>query len=166
MTSVRAVSVVVLVTTLAALAGCGGREIRPPDPAWPGEPGQPRVEIIVDFTRTQFGRVPVTMRVLGVDGKKAYTFRLNAKNDEYRYYKARFTNREGQVVPGELKGASYRLSAFEGDMIEASWETEPGGLGRHGMQGVIRDDFASFDGRLFLIPRNAHRLAAARIHYV
>jgi Flp pilus assembly protein TadD len=158
--------VVVLATTLAALAGCGGREIRPPDPAWPGEPGQPRVEIIVDFTRTQFGRVPVTMRVLGVDGKKAYNFRLNSKNDEYRYYKARFTNAEGHVIPAELRGTVYHLPEFEGDTIEARWETEPGGLGRHGMQGVIRDDFASFDGRLFLLPRDVNRLVAARIHYV
>jgi hypothetical protein len=109
--------VVVLATTLAALAGCGGREIRPPDPAWPGEPGQPRVEIIVDFTRTQFGRVPVTMRVLGVDGKKAYNFRLNSKNDEYRYYKARFTNAEGHVIPAELRGTVYHLPEFEGDTI-------------------------------------------------
>ncbi|MBW2465304.1 MAG: hypothetical protein JRH11_26890, partial [Deltaproteobacteria bacterium] len=128
-----------------AAAGCGGRTVRPPDPAWPGEPGGPRVEIIVDFTRTQFGRVPLTMRVLGVDGKKAYSFSVPAKNDEYRYYKVRFKNAEGHNVSGGLKGATYQVSAFEGDVIEVNWETEPGGFGRHGMQGVIRDDFASFD---------------------
>jgi tetratricopeptide (TPR) repeat protein len=148
---------------LLVTVGCGGGV---PDTPWPGDPGTPRAEIVVDFAKAHYGRVPVSMRLIGVDGQQPYEFLNKAKNDEYRYYDVRFEDGDGRPIRSKMRGNSYRLDPFEGDVVLARWDAEPGGLGRHGLQGAVRDDFASFDGRLYLMPRDVARLTAIRIHFV
>jgi len=148
---------------LSVATGCGG-DYRVEE--WPGEPGKPRAEIIIDMVKAHYGRVPVTMRVTGVDGTKNYEFHDKASNNEYTYHDASFVDGEGRPIRSKRRGNSYRLEPFEGDVVEATWEAEPGGLGRHGMQGAVVKDFATFDGRLFLMPRDIGRLVAVRIHFV
>jgi Flp pilus assembly protein TadD len=77
----------------------------------------------------------------------------------------RFADGSGRPILYELSRSKYTLDPFEGDVVQASWEAEPGGLGRHGHQGAIRPDFATFDGRLFLMPQAAAALRTARIHF-
>jgi Flp pilus assembly protein TadD len=156
-TLIQAVSLAAILATV----GCGGG---PPDPAWPGDPESPRAEVVVDFSRAHEGRVPVSMRVIGLD-VEPYQFVFKADPDEYRIHDVRFTDDEGRPIEHRQKGNVYTLDPIEGDVVRAEWETEPGGIGRHGLQGVIRDDFATFDGRLFLMPRKAFKLRAARIHF-
>jgi Flp pilus assembly protein TadD len=146
---------------LLAAGGCGSKE---PDPAWPGDPESPRAEIVVDLARAHDGRVPVTMRVIGAEARP-YRFVFKAKPEEYAIHDVRFADGNGHPLRHTVKGKTYVLKPFQGDVVQASWEAEPGGLGRHGLQGAVREDFAMFDGRLYLIPNIPSRLRAARIHF-
>jgi Flp pilus assembly protein TadD len=164
MTWRRFISFAILSLGPLTAGGCGGGGGGLPDPAWPGEPASPRAEIVVDFTRAHDGRVPVSMRIVGVK-TQPYRFLFKAKEGEYRMHDVRFADGSGRPILHELKRTKYTLEPFEGDVVQANWEAEPGGLGRHGHQGAIRGDFATFDGRLFLMPQNAAALRAARIHF-
>ncbi len=147
------------------MVGCGGPPRPAPAPPWPEGSGSPRAEIVVDFTRAHGGRVPVSLRMSGVDSKRC-AFRFKGENDEYQIHHVRFRDGSGRPIAHERKHKIFTLEPFEGEVVEASYEAEPGGSGRHGMQGVIRDDFATFDGRLFLLPADIARLRAARLRFV
>lgn len=157
----RVVSVAAVAACLLAAGGCGSKL---PDPAWPGDPESPRAEIIVDLAKAHDGRVPVSMRVIGAEARP-YRFVFKANPEEYGIHDVRFANADGHPLRHTVKEKTYVLKPFEGDVVQASWEAEPGGLGRHGLQGAVREDFAMFDGRLFLMPNIPSRLRAARIHF-
>jgi Flp pilus assembly protein TadD len=157
----RVISAAAVTTVLFATGGCGRRS---PDPEWPGEPESPRAEIVIDLARAHDGRVPVSMRVIGAEARP-YRFVFKAKQEEYGIHDVRFFDGNGHPLRHTLKKRTYVLKPFEGDVVQATWEAEPGGLARHGLQGAIREDFATFDGRLYLMPNIPARLRAARIHF-
>ena len=157
----RVISVAAVSAVLLTAGGCGPEL---PDPEWPGEPESPRAEIIIDLARAHDGRVPVTMRVIGAEARP-YRFLFKAKKEEYGIHDVRFADGNGHPLRHTVKGNTYVLKPFQGDVVQASWEAEPGGLGRHGLQGAVREDFATFDGRLYLLPHVSSRLRAARIHF-
>lgn len=147
-------------TAFALLAlGCGGSDRQEPGTAGP------RVEIVVDLVRARDGRIPVSVKAINM-GSGAYEFYSTGREPEYTYDGVEFIDAEGEIIPYTTEGGRYLLDPVEGDAIEAIYHTVPGGMGRHGHQGAVADDFAVFDGRLFVLPRAIRWSGSARIRFV
>jgi Tfp pilus assembly protein PilF len=149
---------------LAATSGCSSRT-DPFETPWPGQPPEPRIEIVIDFTRARDGRVPVSMRLTGVKDDE-FRFRLRGNEGEYQVHDARFTDSRGRAIKHERRGLIWDLAPFEGNVVQAHYEAQPGGIGRHGAQGGVAGDWALFDGRLYLSPKNMDSLRAARFRFL
>ena len=149
---------------LAVCGACGGGDPFDESP-WSGELPEPRLEIVVNFLKALDGRVPVRMRVTGAEGEK-FRFYLRGKKGDYRVHDLEFTDGSGNSIEYSRAGATFTLSPLEGNVINVSYESEPGGLGRHGYQGAIGDDWAMFDGRLYLAPANLSRIKGARVRFI
>lgn len=161
MTRFRFVPLRLLALILVVTSGCSQTD--PFDTPWPGQPPWPRIEIVADFTRAREGRVPVSMQLTGVAGDE---FRFRIGGSEYQVHDVRFTDGRGRTIQHEQRGLVWDLAPFEGTVVRAHYEAQPGGDGRHGAQGGVADDWAVFDGRLYLSPKNANRLRAARFRFI
>lgn len=164
MTRFEVVSLCWVAMILVVAGSCGGSDGWDETP-WPGSPPESRVEIVVDFTRAGQGRVPVSMRLNGVEDDE-FRFFLLGNVGEYEVHDVRFTDARGRPIEHLRRGIAFDLSPFEGNVIHVNYDAQPGGMGRHGAQGGVDDRWALFDGRLYLSPKNKDRLQAARLRFV
>ena len=163
MTGSRFVWLRLLVLALVVTSGCSRSD--PFEEPWPGKPPVPRVEIVADFTQAREGRVPVTMRLTGVEDDE-FRFQLRGSEEEYQVHEVRFTDGRGRTIDHEQRGIVWDLAPFQGDVVHAHYQAQPGGIGRHGAQGGVAEDWALFDGRLYLSPKNETSLRAARFRFI
>lgn len=75
----------------------------------------------------------------------------------------------GQPVSASLEGERYVLGGLSEDKpvdLDVQYTISVGGLGRHGHQGYIGADWATFDGRVILAPSGAQDLEKLEVKYV
>ena len=121
-----------------------------------------RADIHLDLSKPETGKMGVEMRLFGLDAKKQ-VFKELGVAPEHVYTDVSFATPDGQPVGFDKKKTKYTLAEFEGDELIARYTVQPGGVGRHGHQGVINGDFSVFDGRVYLMPNSDNGLDQARI---
>ena len=151
----------IVLSLLVLAAGCGPAHEAP----WPEGTPKPRMQAVVDFTRAQGRRVPVTVQVEGVK-PAGFSFTFLGENEEYRVHNVKFFDGAGKKIVFRRRGMLFQLDPFEGDTVRGTYEAQPGGMGRHGQQGIVAEDFATFDGRLYLMPKERSNLRAVRVRFV
>ncbi len=136
-------------------------------PAVPADPeeGKVALSIVVDVTDPSDGRAEVSMTVSGVRGSKGLFFVAISDPEEHSFHRASFTDAAGASIAFERDGNRWELSAFSGETVVARYQVQPGGLGRHGHQGWIGPDWASFDGRIFAMPQGVGLAEDIRVRY-
>jgi hypothetical protein len=154
---------------LAVLAGGCGKGIEEDDargtiPSWARDRELMAAEIVVDLTGVRGGWVPVEVTAYG-GHPTHFTFRTDW-SDLYALRELRFRDGAGRSLEHREERGRYRVERGENETVIASYLVEPGGLGRHGKQGVIAADHATFDGRLFLLPEGAVPLGSARVRFL
>jgi len=123
------------------------------------------LSIVVDVSDPSDGVADIAMTVDGVTGTEGMYFATLAAPKEYALHSASFTDRSGAEIPFERERRYWRLAPFTGDTVVARYKAEPGGMGRHGHQGWIGPEWASFDGRIFLMPEGVSLAENIRIRY-
>lgn len=126
--------------------------------------GGPEVEAIVDATRTESGALGVTLRVSKIRDPRM-AFLQKGSNDQYTFHDVSFSDGNGAVIPHTMRGQRYHLDPFAGDTVVATYSVVPGGIGRHGHQGHLDSDHATFDGRIFLRPTHAQSVSRVRVRF-
>jgi hypothetical protein len=149
------------------LLACHGEAVlipKAPDMARP-----PHVEegvsadFLIDMTRPDSGRLKVSM---SITGSSTNSFTAMGKNPDYKFSEVHFFDGTGQLIEHEQKGWIYNLiGAPEAGAAFATYTVQPGGLARHGAQGTVAEDFALFDGRVFILPKDSNDLKSARIRF-
>ncbi|NOY27900.1 MAG: hypothetical protein GXP62_18710 [Oligoflexia bacterium] len=131
---------------------------------WADPDDQPRVQIVADLMDRSDGRMGITMRYSGLTDQM-WSFRAPGVAPELAYHDVHFSTVQGKEISYRQHGRAYDLKGGAHDEVVVSYDVEPGGDGRHGHQGIVEDDFALFDGRVFLVPNGGGSLRAARIRY-
>lgn len=131
-----------------------------PDWTTPGD--VPRVQAVVDLRERGDGWMRVRMRYDGLT-KAMGEFKEMGKDPELFWRNVRFSDEDGDAISASQDGRVWDVGLFNGGSITIDFEVKPGGDGRHGHQGWVADDWASFDGRVFLSPLGAGDLQAGRI---
>jgi len=124
-----------------------------------------KLSIVVDVREPGDGVAEVTMTVEGVSGSEGLFFATLALDKEVAVRGASFTDARGGAISFQRERRYWRLSPFAGDTVVARYQVKPGGMGRHGHQGWIGSDWASFDGRIFLMPEGVATAEDIRIRY-
>ena len=104
------------------------------------------------------------MRYSGLTGDM-WSFKEIGKSPELTYHDVRFSSADGRTIRYDKKDQSYELNGKPKPEVVVEYEVEPGGDGRHGRQGVVTTDFATFDGRVFLFPNAAGGLRGGRVRF-
>ena len=134
-----------------------------PGVSWSRDPEMTAVEIVVDLLSAQDGRIPVEVTAIG--GRPTHFAIQSAWSDGYSLHDLRFTDGAGQLLPHSEERGRYRIQRDAGEIVTAHYVMQLGGEGRHGKQGVVAEDHALFDGRLFLLPQGAVSVGSARIRF-
>jgi len=161
---------IVLIPVLLALSiACGSTETaegeqRPPlsTPSASAERPGPSADIVIDLTRPSGGTMGVELAIAGV---AATTFRSMGGPPEYTYSDVQFWDEDGDRVGHKVESHLYKLDSDPGSSVRVRYRVKPGGLGRHGNQGAVTEEFALFDGRIFLFPLGVNALRSARIRF-
>lgn len=158
----KARSMAVASLLLAAVA-CGGGSGPGGEPsvAAPTAEG-PAADIVIDVTDPGSGTAIVEIAFSGLEAKR---FRSVGKDPEYVYPQVTFWDEDGDRIGHEVKGQVFTLDRAPGKTVNVRYVVRPGGEGRHGNQGAITDEFALFDGRLYIMPMDAPALKTARIRF-
>lgn len=134
-------------------------------PAWTDGPKGPRVSVVGDLREPSTGRMHMTMRYDDLD-PSMWSFRLLGVDPELKYENVRFSTAEGRSVGHDRNGRSLDLDGKPQPTLVVEYDVIPGGDGRHGHQGIVQDEFALFDGRVFVVPDGAGGLRGARARFL
>jgi hypothetical protein len=123
-------------------------------------------EITVDLSQPQQGTAIVEMVLYQHQGERLF-FRKMAPKSEIQFTDLEIATPTGQALKFRTQGKKVRLlkSIDSQTPLHLRYTVQPGGIGRHGHQGYISEDFASFDGRIFLMPSNMAALKNIRIRF-
>jgi len=123
-----------------------------------------RASVVFDVTDPTSGWIGVTARYEGLAYGPRAAFRRVSNGDEHRFREVRFTDGEGREQPHVQEGIYWKVDDPP-DPLVMTYQVQPGGLGRHGHQGFLAEDWASFDGRVLLLPRGGHGIADLKVQY-
>jgi hypothetical protein len=152
----------VLVGAGLFITGCGAPVADTlPLPHWADAPDGPSLQITVDLTNPESRRMGVTMDLAGLpDGD--ISFKGLGEKEEYIYSNVVFSDGAGGVIDTNAEKNGWNLpSGAKNGRLRVSYDLTPGGLGRHGHQGMVDAGFAVVDGRAWMVP--SVPLDAARI---
>ncbi|MFT5457405.1 MAG: hypothetical protein ACI9K2_003898 [Myxococcota bacterium] len=121
--------------------------------------------ITVDATDTASGWLTITERLTGFHLDSPIFFKEMGRSPEHEFADVRAFTLEGQEVPLRHDGGRHILRGFTGDAVELRYKAKPGGIGRHGHQGLLREDWASFDGRVYMLPKGAMGLSEITVQF-
>jgi hypothetical protein len=154
----------VILSTACGRADQAEGEHRPPlpTPSPSAERPGPAADIVIDLTRPSSGMLGVELAIAGVEAK---TFRAMGGPPEYAYSDVQFWDEDGDRASHKVENRLYKLGSDPGDSVRVRYRVKPGGEGRHGNQGAVTDEFAVFDGRIFLLPLGVNDLRSARIRF-
>lgn len=132
--------------------------------AWTDGPKGPRVSMVGDLRQRDGGRMHMTLRYDDLDDSM-WSFRALGVSPELAYEDVRFSTPEGKTIGHDRDGRVFDLDGRAQSSLVVEYDVVPGGDGRHGHQGIVQDDFALFDGRVFLVPDGAGGLRGARVRF-
>jgi len=144
--------------TLAATLALGHSLLLSAQAEGPGRSVRARVDLTVDKGMG----VELEVEGLGGDG---FFLKRGAPEEEIAIRDVVVTTRDGRPLDTSWEGGKLRVQGAPADGVIARYQAEPGGLGRHGHQGWVDEDWASFDGRVFLSPRGAQDVADIQVTY-
>ena len=156
---------------VAILSACGNGSLRGGAPipehakdAWPGAPDAPRVEIVGDLRDAASGKMRITMHFMDLsDAMDSFT--PGGKPPELRYSDVTFFDAKGSTIGSSHKGRTWTPAGMHRDELYVQYLVQPGGDGRHGEQGIVTPTWASFDGRVFMMPDGGGALRAGRVRF-
>ncbi|MCB9676643.1 MAG: hypothetical protein H6737_16115 [Alphaproteobacteria bacterium] len=131
--------------------------------AHPEDDGSGRfVEIVVDLADRSDGWLSVTAMFHELD-RRDLAFRQLGTDKEITFSDVTFEGVSGPIA-ATRDGSLWNLANVPADgPITLKWRVKPGGIGRHGHQGWVQGDWASFDGRILLLPTTRRSLRTAKI---
>jgi hypothetical protein len=163
-----------LTAGVAALTALGAMLVVP----WASgdEPTEPEIEgfrsvgtgdlsIRVGFGDRADGALKVEMVLQGLPERNDFYFKRMGRSPEHEFSDVAFEDGTGRPIGFEEAGPKFMLEPFEGDTVVARYTAKPGGAGRHGNQGWVAADWASFDGRVYMQPRAAMQLASIQVRF-
>jgi hypothetical protein len=122
------------------------------------------VDIVVDLRQPESGEAQVLARFSGLS-EGIDLFKAMGKDPEYLYSNITLADEDGTPVAFDVSGRRLRLNRSVGGTVELRYTVKPGGLGRHGHQGMVAENFSLFNGRMFILPARATELESARIRF-
>ncbi len=143
-------------------AACAGFDpFRPPlvDARPETRPG-PAADVSIDVRDPASGVLTIEMAIAGLTAER---FRWRGSLDEVELSRPTFWGADGRRIGYQREGDGLRLERAPGEVVRVRYRARPGGKGRHGLQGIVSPAFASFDGRVFILPADAAGLRDARI---
>jgi len=120
------------------------------------------VKVNIDAREPGSGEITVHMQIRGIKGKAV--FRGQGVEPEYTYRDVRILDGAGRPVDHRQRGDLWLLNQAAPPLLQLEYKVRPGGHGRHGQQGWIDEHFASFDGRVFILPTDT-AITKAQIHF-
>ena len=84
---------------------------------------------------------------------------------EYDILEVTLTNEAGAVIPHERDGKYIETKSDVRGLLTLNYQVQIGGIGRHGHQGYMKEGFAAFDGRIYLIPVNADHIREVQVTF-
>jgi len=121
------------------------------------------LEIYVDLSRPE--REKASIFIMFNKPERENSFHTIADPVAFKFENIFFYNEKGKATGYLNDRSSYSLKPSYYKKIFLSYTVKPGGQGRHGRQGYISEDFACFDGRVFILPENYSRINTARIKF-
>lgn len=120
----------------------------------------PAADVSIDARDPGSGVLTVEMAIAGLPARR---FAWRGSLDEVALSMPTFWGADGRRIAYERERDGFRLERPPGSVVRVRYRVRPGGPGRHGRQGVVTTEFASFDGRIFLLPVEAAGLRDVRI---
>jgi len=129
------------------------------------KPGKAELEIYIDLTGADTGKAFLSMILqISPENRPSYFMQIG-KEEEYAMEDVKFYDKKGKTINYLKKQRKYLLSTGDNKEIFIRYSVKPGGTGRHGRQGHICDTFASFDGRIFIVPDKSYKINKAKIQF-
>ena len=157
--------------TLMVLAGCLATAEPAPNPSdaaatpssdtlaltrfLPAENKGGKLDVVVDARDPESGWLTITERITDFHLEPPLYFKPLGRSPEHEYEDFRAVGPKGNPIKVERDRGKWVLPNFKGTSVEVTYRAKPGGIGRHGHQGLIQPDWASFDGRVYLMPKGA-----------
>jgi hypothetical protein len=126
--------------------------------------GNATIEILVSLLESDQGVLHVTERFKGFEGPEVRLINhSNPREIELRDF--RFTNPDGLLLESRQEQETLVVLTGRLEAFDVSFVVQPGGIGRHGHQGHVGQDFASFDGKVFLYPETYERVTDVSLQF-
>jgi hypothetical protein len=127
----------------------------------PGREGA-AVDVVVDLLEPESGKMKVEMTFGGLSSRE---FVAKGEEGEFKFSNLVVRDAAGEEIGYEKDERVYRLERDSGELFQISYEVRPGGEGRHGNQGAVTEEFALFDGRVYILPKNGAALETVRVRF-
>lgn len=140
--------------------GCSTASAHPDHP-----PNERTVDVVVDLADRASGWLSIEATFYDLD-RRELKFRQMGVPGEYEYEDVRFFGEDGPIE-ASFEEPHWSLTGVpESGPIRLTWRVKPGGKGRHGHQGWVAEEWASFDGRIMLLPQSRRSLRTARFKFL
>ncbi|MEN8159538.1 MAG: hypothetical protein ABFS41_05630 [Myxococcota bacterium] len=120
----------------------------------------PAADVVIDARDPGSGELQIEMAIAGL---RAERFVWRGSLDEVALTSPAFWGADGRRIAAVRERDGFRLERAPGPVVRVRYRAKPGGRGRHGRQGIVTSEFASLDGRIFILPADAAGLRDARI---
>lgn len=120
------------------------------------------LEIYLDISKPETGKASVI--IFFKCRRDQFVFK-GGKKGEFCFENVEFYDSKGNPITYGKAKDDYILKTGDYEKVFIKYDVMPGGEGRHGRQGYICNDFASFDGRVFLLPVKGNMIESARIQF-
>ncbi|MEQ8226004.1 MAG: hypothetical protein ABRQ37_27070, partial [Candidatus Eremiobacterota bacterium] len=98
------------------------------------------------------------------ENRPSYFIRTG-QEEEFQMEEVKFYGEKDKPIHYLTDHRKYLLSTGDNKEIFIRYCVKPGGKGRHGRQGNISETFASFDGRIFILPDKTYKINRAKIQF-
>jgi hypothetical protein len=126
---------------------------------------KPDLEIYIDLSGACTGQASILMILQITSEKRPSYFIQMGKEEEFQFQDVKFYGNKGKIINYQKKHRKYLPDTGDNKEIFISYSVKPGGRGRHGRQGNISESFASFDGRIFILPDKTYKINMAKIQF-
>jgi hypothetical protein len=160
---------VVLLPALLLWLWAGRLQAAPPVPVGATVPRTGSVRVEIDATRGD-GLLAVHLALRDLPPRERFYLKRAAPTDEIEIRELSVRSAGGAALAllddrdrWKIEGLAAGSEPID---LDVRYLVKVGGLGRHGHQGFVGEDWATFDGRVVLAPPGVQQLAELRVHYV
>ncbi|NCG20519.1 MAG: hypothetical protein GWP91_16040 [Rhodobacterales bacterium] len=146
----------------ALLLGTGGLLASAGVDAEPA-PNGPVLDIYVDATHAD-GTLHIREEVHGLPAGEPFWWKSVANPAEIKTSGLVAKDGSGATLDVPIEKRRVRIAAGD-DAMSLEFIVRPGGIGRHGHQGLVTKRWAAFDGRVLWYPKDVQKYADVRWHF-